>query len=154
MTCAAIMTADPLRLAEDDSVAKAADALVQHRYINLPVTDKAGRFLGMFGIYDLLSLLVPRVALAGDLLPNLRFIGDDPEALRTKFQAVKTKHVGASCDRQAVVLHPDTPVIEALRLFCQNHTTLAVVERDARKLVGIVSYWDAIRVIANEAPSA
>ena len=39
----------------------------------------------MFGIYDLLGLLVPRVALAGDLLPNLRFIGDDPEALRTKF---------------------------------------------------------------------
>lgn len=151
MTCAAIMTADPLTLKEGDSVARAAEALTKHHYINLPVVDGDGRFLGMFGIYDLLSLLVPRVALAGDLLPNLRFVGDDPAALRAKFQAVKAKTVGEYCDRQAVVLHPDTPEIEALRLFCLRHTTLAVAERETNKLVGIVSYWDAIRAVTGAA---
>ncbi len=150
MTCAAIMTAKPLTVRESDSVAMATETLMQHQYINLPVVDAAGRFLGMFGIYDLLGLLVPRVALAGDLLPNLRFVGDDPKALRDKFHAVKTQTVGEWCDRTAVTLHPDTPEIEALRLFCRRHTTLAVVERETQKLVGIVSYWDAINAITRE----
>ena len=151
MTCAAIMTANPLTVKESDSVADAAKALIDHHYINLPVVDGEGRFLGMFGIYDLLGLLVPRVALAGDLLPNLRFIGDDPKALREKFDTVKSKAVGECCDRQAVTLKPDTPEIEALRLFCRRHTTLAVVEGGTKKLVGIVSYWDAIGAISGGA---
>lgn len=153
MTCAAIMTANPLTVRESDSVAKATEALIAHRYINLPVVDGDGRFLGIFGVFDLLSLLVPRVALAGDLLPNLRFVEDDPAALRAKFKAVKDKPVGACCDRQAVTLNPDTPVIEAVRLFCRQHTTLAVVERDSGKIAGIVSYWDAIAAITREGPA-
>ena len=147
MTCAAIMTAKPTTIRDSESVAKAADALIAHHYINLPVVDADGRFVGMFGIYELLSLLVPRVALAGDLLPNLRFVSDDPDALRRKFADVKSKTVGDWCDRQAVTLHPDTPMIEAIRLFCRRHNTLAVVERDTTKLAGIVSYWDAIRAL-------
>ena len=148
MSCAAIMTAEPLTLKESDSVRHAAKALIGHHYINLPVVDGEGRFLGMFGIYDLLGLLVPRVALAGDLIPNLRFVGDDPKELRARFEAVQAKTVGETCDRQAVVLHPDTPEVEAIRLFCLRHTSLAVAERETGKLLGIVSYWDAIAAIA------
>ena len=153
MTCAAIMTAKPLTVTESDSVGAAAEALIRHTYINLPVVDAENRFIGMFGIYELLGLLVPRVALAGDLLPNLRFVGDDPAALRKKFAEMKAQPVGEWCDRAAVTLHPDTPMIEALRLFCRRHTTLAVVARETQKLVGIVSYWDAIAALTRGAPA-
>jgi len=102
------------------------------------------RFLGMFGLYDLFSLIIPRVALAGGLLPNLRFMGDDVEELRRRFRQIAGRKVGEVADRDARVLYPDTPQIEALQLFCQQHTTLAVVERDTRRLLGIVSYWDAV----------
>lgn len=154
MSCAEIMTANPLTVRAQDSVGAAADALIQHRYINLPVVDTDGRFEGMFGIYELLGLLVPRVALAGDLLPNLRFVSDDPMALKKKFAEVKAKPVGEWCDRDAVTLHPDTPMIEAVRLFCRRHTTLAVVERETGKLSGIVSYWDALAALTSGASGA
>jgi CBS-domain-containing membrane protein len=150
MTCAAIMTKDPLTARESDTVGEAAAKLISHRYVNLPVVDGNGRFIGMFGIYDLLSLLVPRMALAGGLLPNLRFLSDDPAELRAKYREVRTQLVGEVADREAVTLYPDTPEIEALRLFCHDHTTLAVVERDTRKLLGIVSYWDAARAVTRE----
>jgi CBS-domain-containing membrane protein len=150
MSCAAIMTANPLTLKDSDSVAEAAKALTAHRYINMPVIDPHGVFQGMFGIYELLGLLVPRVALAGDLLPNLRFLGDDARALRAKFADAKDSPIGDWCDREAARLYPDTPEIEALRLFCRRHTTLAVVERGTGKLQGIVSYWDAIAAITRE----
>jgi len=108
------------------------------------VVNADGRFLGMFGIYDLFSLIIPKVALAGGLLPNLRFMGDDAEDLRTRFREIAGRKVGEVADRDVRVLYPDTPQIEALRLFCQQHTTLAVVERETRRLLGIVSYWDAV----------
>jgi len=153
MTCSALMTADPLTARETETVGAASAKLIAHHYINLPVVDGAGKFLGMFGIYDLLSLLVPRVALAGGLLPNLRFIGDDPEDLRTRYREIKSRLVGNVADREAIMLYPDTPEIEALRLFCRHHTTLAVVERGTRQLVGIVSYWDAVRALTLDSKS-
>jgi CBS domain-containing protein len=101
----------------------------------------------MFGIYDLMGLLIPKVALAGGLMPNLRFMGDDPEELRAKFREVSSRPIGEVAERDMPILHPDTPEIEALRLFCLERTTLPVVERGTRKLVGIVSYWDAVRAV-------
>jgi CBS domain-containing protein len=144
MTCGVIMTKDPLTAREDETVGEAAARLISHRYINLPVVDGAGTFRGMFGIYDIFSLVIPKVALAGGLLPNLRFMGDDAEELRKRFRDATGRKVGEVADRDARVLHPDTPEVEALRLFCQQHSTLAVVGRDTRKLLGIVSYWDAL----------
>ncbi|MBV9063233.1 MAG: CBS domain-containing protein, partial [Alphaproteobacteria bacterium] len=90
------------------------------------------------------SLVVPKVALAGCLLPNLRFMGDDAGELRQRFGEIAGRKVGDVADRDVRVVYPDTPQLEALRLFCQQHTTLAVVERGSRKLLGILSYWDAV----------
>lgn len=151
MTCGAIMTDRPLTAPEDETVGHAAARLIEHRYINLPVVDGAGKFLGMFGIYDLLCLVIPKVALAGGLLPNLRFMGDDAEELRKRFREISSRKVGEVANRDVPLLYPDTPQIEALRLVCQQHATIAVVERDTRKLLGIVSYWDAICALTGTA---
>ena len=148
MDCAAIMTKNPLTVREDETVGCAAEMLIANRYTNLPVVDAKGGYVGMFGIHDLLCLLVPRVALAGDLLPNLRFLGDDPEQMRRRFADVKARRLGDAADRNAATLAPNTPEVEAIRLFCQKHTSLAVAERETGKVVGIVSYWDAIRAIS------
>lgn len=144
MSCGAIMTDTPLTVRDYETVESAAGRLLQARHINLPVVDDAGTFVGMFGIYDIFTQVIPKVALAGGLLPNLRFMGDDAEDLRTRFRGIAGRKVGEVADRDARVVHPDTPQIEALRLFCQQHATLAVVERKTRKLLGVVSYWDAV----------
>ncbi|HEY4112943.1 MAG TPA: CBS domain-containing protein [Rhizomicrobium sp.] len=147
MTCSLMMTSDPRTVPESETVGEAARILVEHRYNNLPVVDANGAFVGMFGIYDLMSLLIPKVALAGGLMPNLRFMSDNPEELRATFREVSSRPIGEVAERDMPVLHPDTPEIEALRLFCRERTTLPVVERETKKLVGIVSYWDAVRAV-------
>ena len=144
MTCSAIMTKSPLAALEHETVGEATAQLIRHHPINLPVVNGDGRFLGMFGICELFSLIVPKVALAGGLLPNLRFMDDDAEELRRRFRDIAERSVGEAADRDAPVLYPDTPQVEALRFFCLQQTTLAVVERGTRRLLGIVSYWDAV----------
>jgi CBS-domain-containing membrane protein len=147
MTCAVIMTRNPVSVRESETIGHAAKQIVSHRYINLPVVDQDGRLVGLFGIYDLLALLVPRVAVIGNLLPNLRFISEDMGELNRKFEAVKDCPVARAVNREAVHVHPDTPLAEAIRLFCRNHVTIPVVERETNKLAGMISYWDAAGVL-------
>jgi CBS-domain-containing membrane protein len=151
MTCSAIMTRDVKTVSEDDTIGAAARLIVEHRYINLPVVDSEGRFAGLFGVFELLGLLVPRIAVVGNLLPNLRFMSDDISDLHAGFAKLKDSPLRRAVNREAASVHPDTPVVEALRLLCRNHTTIPVVERDSNRLVGIVSYWDAARAVLGEA---
>jgi CBS domain-containing protein len=148
MSCAAIMTTNPVTLGVDEDVGAAAAKLIAHNAISLPVVDAEGHYAGMFGINDLLSMLVPRVALAGNILPNLRFIGDDPAELRERYREVKTRRVGDAADRSSSTLRPDTPEIDAFRLFCQSHSSLPVIDPDTQKVVGVISCWDAINAIS------
>ncbi len=147
MRCAAIMTADPPTVRDCESVGAAARKLIDHRQLNLPVVDAEGRYVGMFAAEDLLNLVVPRVALAGGLAPNVRFVADDPDSLRERFKSVKQRAVGEVADKNAAVLTPDTPPIDAFRIFCRNRASLAVIDPASRKLLGTLSYWEVMREI-------
>jgi CBS domain-containing protein len=151
MSCADIMLKNPPTLRVDDTVGAAAARLIDGKHISLPVVGADGRYMGMFGITDLLGILVPRVALAGNLAPNVRFIEDDPAALRKQFVELRSRHVGEFADRGAATLAPDMPQIEAIRLFCRSHTPLAVVEPHARTVVGVLSFWDAMKPVSGSA---
>ncbi len=149
MTCAAIMTPNPHSVRADHTVGRAADELIAHRYINLPVVDEAGRLVGLFGMHDLLALLVPRIAMVGDLVPNLRFMSDDLSVLREKYSAFHDTPVSRAMNKEPIALYADTAIVQAVRLFCHDHMTLPVIEQKTRRLVGIVSYWDVTRAVSS-----
>jgi CBS domain-containing protein len=77
VTVSTIMTANPVTLRADDTVAKAAEIMQKHRYLILPVVDGEGRYTGVFDMWDLLALLLPKAATMDDLVPNLSFLSDD-----------------------------------------------------------------------------
>src|SRR5947209_19737016 len=116
MSCGRIMIRNPKSLREDDTIGTAAREIVEHRCISLPVVDANERFLGLFGIFDLLAMLVPRVAVIGNLLPNLQFLSDDDRQMRDKFQILKDAPLKAAINRDAPRTYVDTPLVEAIRL--------------------------------------
>jgi CBS domain-containing protein len=148
MSCTAIMTKAPPTIVEDETVAGAVAKLIEHRYTSLPVVDVSGRYVGMFGITDLLGLLVPRVALAGDFTSNLRFLSDDPAELWSRYEEVKGRRVSGVTDGEAARLAPDDSEIEAIRLFSRRRAPIPVVENETHKVVGIISGCDAISAFA------
>lgn len=147
MSCERIMIRAPKFVRETDTIGMAAREIVENRCISLPVVDSEDRFVGLFGIFDLLALLVPRVAVIGNLLPNLQFLSDDDDQMRQKFTSLKDSPLTRAVNREAARVHPDTPLIEAIRLLCRSHLVIPVVTRDSEKLIGIISYWDAARHI-------
>lgn len=152
MSCEKIMIRNPRFVREDDTIGMAATQIVEHHCVSLPVVDAEARFIGLFGIFDLLALLVPRVAVIGNLLPNLQFLSDDEEQMRLKFDTVKDSPVKRAVNRDAARVYPDTPLIEAIRLLCRNHLTIPVVEHETGRLAGVISYWNAARYIVGPAP--
>ena len=150
MGCATIMTTGLPTLRADETVAAAAMRLAELKVSSLPGVDRESRYVGMFGVHVLLCLLVPRVALAGNVLPNLRFIGENMAALREAFHGLASLTVGEVADTSAPTLNPATPEIDAFRLFCQHHGAIAVIEPETRKLAGVVSGHDAMRIIAGK----
>lgn len=145
MSCASIMTRAPASLHGSESLAEAAAKLFSQHHPDLPVVDDDGRFIGMFGIDDLLELIMPRVALAGNLLSNRRFIDDDPNAMRRRFGALKDRKISEFAHSSCATVEPETPQIDAVRLLCLNRSALPVVEKKTGKVVGMVSRWDVLR---------
>ena len=151
MICATIMSLNPISVAENATIGQAVARILAHNYIDLPVVDDDGRLVGLFGVYDLMALLVPRIAAIGDLAPNLRFMGDDMTELHKKFAELRDIPIRRAANREPPIVFPDTPIIEAVRLFCRNTMTIPVVEHETRRLTGMISYWDAARAIMGSA---
>jgi CBS domain-containing protein len=139
MLCTAIMNARPVTLSENVSVGEAAETLMRSGETSLPVIAKGGRFIGMFGTEECLCLLAPRVALAGRLTPNLRFVEDDEKVLTARFDGTRGRPVQDFVDRNTAVLRPDSPLSDAFRLLCRNSVPVAVVESRTGVLRGMLS---------------
>lgn len=152
MTCSAIMTANPVTLRGDDTVAQAAETLMARRFIILPVVDGGGRYLGLFGAFELVSLLLPRAATLGHLIPDLGFMADNLPALQEKFREIKDEPIKSHLRSDLPVLRPDTTVVEALLLFVRERSTLPVVDPASGRLLGVLSYWDALASITGSTP--
>lgn len=148
MTVRAIMTADPATLRADDTVGSAVDLLLDRRFILIPVVDSDRRYLGEFDVWDLLGLLLPKAATLDGLVPDLGFLADDLPALKEKFAALRDQAVGPLARSNLPHLDPDMPVIEALLLFYRHRSALPVVDKSDGRLVGVLSYWDALNAVA------
>ena len=150
MTVQSIMTTSPPTLRDDDTVGKAIDLLLDERHIMLAVIDANGRYLGEFDIWDLLRMLLPRVATLDDLVPDLRFIADDLPALQARCTGYRDVPVGSVAKTNLPHLDPEMSVLEALLQFYRHRSTLPVIDRESGKLLGVLSYWDALAAVAGK----
>ena len=150
MTCRSLMSRNPATLEPDDTVALAARRLIERKRLALPVVGPDRRYLAMFGVPELLGLLLPAAAAEG-LVPDLAFMGDDSRSLSERLSARGAEPVGPLADAALPVLRPDTPVVEGLFLMRRHRSPLAVVDEADGKLLGLLSFWEALDAIRGSA---
>lgn len=150
MTVRTFMTTDPVTLRADETVGRAAEIMLKNRYLILPVVDGDGRYTGAFDMWDLLALLLPKGATLDHLVPGLGFLADDLPALQQRMKEVSGQKIGPLARPDLPVLHPDMSSVEALLLFYRNRSTLPVVDEQSGRLVGVLSYWDALAAISGK----
>ena len=100
--------------------------------------------VGQFGIQALLSLILPKAAVADDHLSNLRYLNDDLADLQRRLVEEHDQPVGKYAEEIGPVLHPDTAISQVVANLTESRNNLPVVDEATGKLIGIVSYWDII----------
>jgi CBS domain-containing protein len=149
MTCRTLMSRNPATLRPDDTVADAARRIAERKRLTLPVVEPNGRYAGLFGVPELLGLLLPAAAAEG-LLPDLAFMGDDTRALSERLAGRAGEPVGPLAATDLPVLRPDTPLVEGLFLMRKHRSPLPVVAEEDGKLLGLLSFWDALEAVRGE----
>ena len=125
-----------------DTIDTAIDLITRHRYRNLPVVDTDMRYLGTVSIHSLLTKILPRAALMARGLGEIPFMHETLEHLRGRLDSVRHKPVTLALCNDARLVAPDTPLLQTLLVLYRSRQSVAVVEPDTGKLLGMVSYFD------------
>lgn len=134
-------------LKDTDSVAEATRRMLENRVSDLPVVDAAGKLVGMFKLDRLLAGLLPAAALVGHGMPDLAFVSDDIDQLRTKMLKLDRARVREFAVKPEHVVHPDTAPVEIVLQLYRGANNLPVVERASGRLVGMVSAREVLAAL-------
>jgi len=147
MSTPAIYQTDFPRLAATDSVDVALRRMLDDSVSDLPVVDASGALVGMFKLEKLYAMLLPRAALLGHGMSGLTFVSDTLQELREKMRDIGDDPVLDYVIKADHVIHPDTPPLEIVLLLHNGVNNVPVVDKDSRRLVGMVSARDLLTAL-------
>jgi len=127
-----VMTANPVTVPPQASVAEVWDLMRERAVRHLPVVD-AGAVVGMLSDRDLAYFDVARFLTAGGA-----------EALRLELSTPAVTVMSAD----VVTVAPDADLADVVDLLLENRIgAVAVVRPETQELVGIVSYVDVLEAL-------
>ena len=132
------MTEDPFFVNVEQTVGDAVAALIKSHVRHLPVLE-AGVVVGIISDHDFQSSGVPTEL--------QQLLADAP-----RLQALLNQPVSKLMTREAITLTPDRDLSDAIDLIVQHRIgAIPIVDPESNKLVGIVSYVDALRALRSAA---
>lgn len=159
MTCAKAMFTDFVSARPDQTVSHALKILDEHGIRAMPILDHDGTIIGQFHFRVLLSNLLPVSgepdmpgrACGGLMDRDLKLtsiVGSQSEVkcadrLKTLL-SVKLEDV---MDTNFELVHPDTPLLECIRLLVKYRGPLGVTNKGDRKLIGLVTVQSTMRAL-------
>lgn len=153
MSAEQFMSRDPVTAHADERVRDALVKMCEKHIHNLPVMDSDGKFIGLFGLRNLLHALLPKAATISPALKSLVFLADNLEEVIESLQEVADQPVKNHLDRDHLILcRTDEPIMEVIRKLYEAPSSLPVVlvESDGTHLVGMISYWDILAHISSQ----
>jgi CBS domain-containing protein len=126
------------KLTDQHTVAEAAQLLIANKLALLPVTNAAGKYLGVFSLNGLLALILPRAALMEGGLTDLGFLSDRLEILTERMHEHSARPLGELLEKNVPVIHPETPLLEIVLYLYRGENDIPVVDAKSGKLLGLL----------------
>lgn len=141
MSCKEAIIPTSILLRPDQTVKEALAILEENQIRTAPVVDHNNILVGMFGLHCLMEDLLPMAAQITDGLDDLDFIiGGAPGAAK-KIRKIGPQLVRNHMEKEIeeLLLTPETPMLEVIRMLTKHGSPLPVVEENTNKFAGIVS---------------
>lgn len=137
--CTNAMIKETITLKPDATVKEAMDLFSKHNIRNIPVIDDKGDFVGMFGLKEVLSNVLPMAAKVGEGLPTMEFLHGGAADVAKKLRKTHTHRIGDVMNKKAEAIDSDSATWEALRFMVFQGSPVPVVAPDSKKFVGLIS---------------
>jgi predicted transcriptional regulator len=134
-----------LTLLPEDTVKKALDIFYEKNIRNIPVVKEDGTFVGLFGLHELLSNILPQAVQMGKGIQSMDYlVGGAPGAAKKLRKSYDLK-VGDLCNKKAAQIEADTTTWEALRVMVMQGSPLPIVDKKTGQYKGIISRQSLLR---------
>ena len=160
MTCSKAMFTDVVSATPDDTVDHALNLLAKHGIRSIPVLDSEGVLTGFFHFRRLLVKLLPfsgetdllgGTAHGGLIDHDLRYtsvIGSEAELnCSERLSALLSARLKDVTDTDFELAHPDTPLMETIRILIKYRGPLPVVNKGEKKLIALVTVQSVIQAL-------
>lgn len=148
MTISKVLNTSYPTLRDSDLISDATRLLLEHKRSALPVVDYAGRYLGIFSMHRLFSLLLPKAVLIEGGVSDLAFVSDPLEILCERMREHAAQPILDALVTDAPVVHPDTPLLEVVLLLYRNENDIPVVDEQDGRFLGMVAGTDLMSKIS------
>ena len=149
MTVNSIMTREIMTLHPAEKVSEGLRKMHEQHVRTLAVVSGDNEFVGLFGVRQVVHLLLPKAAQDEFGLKDLSFMPDDLGELYDRLREVGDKPVADFLEprEDLLICDPSTSLPEVLvllHLSFNSSLPVLVVDDDSNRLVGMVSAWDVL----------
>ncbi len=135
-------------LYENAPLHKAVSIITSKHLAVLPVINEQGVFVGIIGVNSLLEMLLPQAVRTAQLANDEESLSDNNVAeLRRKLSLMSNTTVGSLAKRDVPVIYPDSPLLDAVLLLLDGGDEVAMVDRETRKFICMVSALDLLHTV-------
>ncbi len=123
------------------TLSEALARMVKHHMQQQLVVDANEVYVGEISSFTLAKLLMPQGKAQTQEEAQLETVADVDDRITPHLN----RRVAEYADRDVPVVYPDTPLSEAIRIFCTGKLRLPVVDPTTKKLVGVISPLTVLR---------
>jgi len=133
------MVTDVTTIKPDCTVEQALAIFKEKSIRNVPVVDADGTFLGLFGLHQVLTALLPKSVTMKHGLENLSFVVDAAPGIAKRLKKLHGVPVSEIMNKKPSITHKETATIESLRIMAMEGSPVVVTDKDNGKFEGIIS---------------
>jgi CBS domain-containing protein len=144
-----VMSKDVVAVNPNDTLHEALELIHENRVSALPVINGRDQCVGMLSASDLIELTHD----LDDEIQNLgrASAGERPWLVEQLSRALGLEHVSEQMTHDVETIHPEASLPEAAAAMLRNRVHRLPVTNANRRLLGIVSTIDVMRIVANGA---
>lgn len=149
-TVADVMTRDPIVVKPETSLTEVIKILADRRISGLPVTNEAGKLIGVISETDLMwreSGVEPPPYIM--LLDSVIYL-ENPNRYERELHKALGQTVGEVMTAHPMTIAPEKPLREAAHLMSEHKTNRLPVVDSAGHVLGILTRGDIVRAMAAE----
>ncbi len=141
LDCGSIMRPIKKTLRMDDPLRLAIDFMRDSHMGLVPVVDAQGRFSGLLSGDRLMHFMLPKHLTMVRGLDRMGYLRESPEELRERLDEIGMLPIHEVTSRQAMVVYPDTPLVDAQKILAGTQFVVPVVDRETGRLLGAISFF-------------